>query len=360
MVKIIRVILTVALFLTPIFVLAQLAQNASVPEFTRSLSLGMRGNDVRSLQEYLAQDSNIYPEGLATGYFGAKTETAVKKWQKKYGIDPVGVVGPKTIAKFKEIKQALAKESTESSPTAPDANAPAAPSPEQQVETSVSTISADTTLPSVTLEVGVPAPTSVYIKFIPSEEVTAVYEYGPTINYGSAKEVTNQYSATATGISLDNLVFSKTYQVRAKATDKAGNIGYSQNYTFTTPGVDDAPKLSYGPDVTASDALPKVAVKISWGTNIPCTGTLYFGATGTFDNSRSSGYGTDHSVIIEGLGRNAIYVSKIHCDIADKALKTDGFIFVATSTDNASSIISTPFLANVLKIFETIFPNFKL
>ena len=56
----------------------------------------MSGEDVRALQELLASDPEIYPEGLVTGYFGSMTEKAVKKLQKRFGIEQVGTVGPLT------------------------------------------------------------------------------------------------------------------------------------------------------------------------------------------------------------------------------------------------------------------------
>ena len=348
--KIVHISLATILFLIPVFVLAQ---NTSALELTRPLSLGMRGNDVKSLQEFLARDPKIYPEGLATGYFGQKTQMAVKKWQQKYGIEAVGIVGPKTIAKLKEIGRSTTKEPAQPTEVTPDANIPTTPSEP------ATPAPADTTSPTVTLALNVAAPTSIYIQFNPSEEVTAVYEYGLTANYGSVKEASNQYSFSPAGISLENLVSSTAYHVRAKVTDKAGNTGYSQNYTFTTPGADDAPLISYGPYMTPSDTSPQVAVKVSWGTNIPCTGILYYDTNGTLSNAKSSGYGTEHSVIIEGLGRNITYISKIHCDIKSRALKTENFNFVATSTNSTSSAISNPFLANILKIFEKIIQTFK-
>ncbi len=73
------------------------------PTLTRSLFRGSRGEDVRQLQEFLSQDPTIYPEGLATGFYGAGTEAAVRKWQAKNGLPSVGVIGRQTIAKFKEI-----------------------------------------------------------------------------------------------------------------------------------------------------------------------------------------------------------------------------------------------------------------
>ncbi|MFA5830873.1 MAG: peptidoglycan-binding protein [Candidatus Paceibacterota bacterium] len=68
----------------------------------RNLREGMTGDDVKSLQAVLAADSSIYPEGKVTGYFGRLTAEAVKKFQKKHGIDSIGSVGPKTLAKLNE------------------------------------------------------------------------------------------------------------------------------------------------------------------------------------------------------------------------------------------------------------------
>lgn len=77
------------------------------PELSKSLSLGSKGEDVKKLQEFLAQDKEIYPEGLVTGYFGMLTQAAVKKWQAKNDIEAVGIVGPKTRAKFNELRQLI-------------------------------------------------------------------------------------------------------------------------------------------------------------------------------------------------------------------------------------------------------------
>ncbi len=62
---------------------------------THTLRKKSVGNDVKLLQEFL-KVYGVYPEGLVTGYFGVLTEGAVKKFQKKESIDPVGIAGPKT------------------------------------------------------------------------------------------------------------------------------------------------------------------------------------------------------------------------------------------------------------------------
>jgi hypothetical protein len=64
----------------------------------RQLEITMQGADVSSLQTFLALDTTIYPQGLVTGYFGPLTKSAVSNFQTKNGIDPVGRVGPITLA----------------------------------------------------------------------------------------------------------------------------------------------------------------------------------------------------------------------------------------------------------------------
>jgi len=69
----------------------------------RRLRIGMTGEDVELLQEILATDQDVYPEGLVTGYFGPLTRNAVKKFQKIAGIEQVGLVGPKTLSKINQL-----------------------------------------------------------------------------------------------------------------------------------------------------------------------------------------------------------------------------------------------------------------
>lgn len=69
-------------------------------KFFRSLARGMSGDDVRDLQELLAQDPTIFSLDLITGFFGPKTEEALRKFQRKHGIDAIGIFGPKTQAKI--------------------------------------------------------------------------------------------------------------------------------------------------------------------------------------------------------------------------------------------------------------------
>lgn len=56
-------------------------------QFKSTLTLGSQGKEVEELQKCLARDSQIYPEGEITGYFGQKTKEAVILLQEKYRED---------------------------------------------------------------------------------------------------------------------------------------------------------------------------------------------------------------------------------------------------------------------------------
>ena len=84
----------------------RVTDSSSCPLVGRSLRLGVSGDDVRRLQQFLARDTSVYPEAIVSGYYGALTEAAVKRWQVKYNIvssgspstTGYGVVGPRTAA----------------------------------------------------------------------------------------------------------------------------------------------------------------------------------------------------------------------------------------------------------------------
>ena len=61
-----------------------------------SLSKGMSGSDVYTLQQLLAAYGYFYEE--PSGYFGDATEAAVMNLQYDFGLEVCGIVGPQTIA----------------------------------------------------------------------------------------------------------------------------------------------------------------------------------------------------------------------------------------------------------------------
>ncbi|MBE7045011.1 MAG: spore cortex-lytic enzyme [Ruminococcaceae bacterium] len=57
---------------------------------------GSKGTEVRNIQTRLKNWG--YLNGNVDGIYGAKTEAAVKKFQKKHGLTPDGIAGPATLA----------------------------------------------------------------------------------------------------------------------------------------------------------------------------------------------------------------------------------------------------------------------
>lgn len=72
------------------------AQSKSI--FTQSLAVGATNSDIEKIQDLLATDKEIYPYGVSSGFYGPKTEEAIKNLQTRFNLDPVGVVGPATKA----------------------------------------------------------------------------------------------------------------------------------------------------------------------------------------------------------------------------------------------------------------------
>lgn len=74
------------------------------PNLYRSLRKGMSGSDVTALQQFLAADTRLYPDGTVSGYFGPLTEAAVQALQRRHNLVTSGTpettgygsVGPAT------------------------------------------------------------------------------------------------------------------------------------------------------------------------------------------------------------------------------------------------------------------------
>lgn len=72
--------------------------------FTRSLTVGLKGDDVTCLQNYLTSTGHFTYSGGATGYFGSITKSAVAAWQAASGVSPaVGYFGPISQAKYSAV-----------------------------------------------------------------------------------------------------------------------------------------------------------------------------------------------------------------------------------------------------------------
>lgn len=142
---------------------------AGLTGLTKELDHGARGDDVKALQEFLAKDASIYPEGLVTGYYGPATTRAVKRFQATYGISQVGRVGPATLKKLQEVMGAAPAPAATITPAQPPAPAPV------PVVVPVPTPSpAPVTTPAVT---PAPAPAPAPTGLTPDPETTGGFKY---------------------------------------------------------------------------------------------------------------------------------------------------------------------------------------
>src|SRR3989339_2175613 len=81
--------------------------------FTRSLTVGSRGDDVTCLQNYLKTGGHLSVN--ATGYFGSLTKAAAASWQSANGVAPaVGYFGPISRAKYDSLMATTVSSSSSS------------------------------------------------------------------------------------------------------------------------------------------------------------------------------------------------------------------------------------------------------
>jgi peptidoglycan hydrolase-like protein with peptidoglycan-binding domain len=72
----------------------------------RDLRKGMTSEEIKAIQQILASDPDIYPEGTISGYYGPLTEKALKRFREKHGIkdeDKEDRIGQKTLEKLNEL-----------------------------------------------------------------------------------------------------------------------------------------------------------------------------------------------------------------------------------------------------------------
>jgi peptidoglycan hydrolase-like protein with peptidoglycan-binding domain len=62
----------------------------------QNLAEGMSGEDIKKIQEILATDPSLYPEGRITGYYGPLTREALRRLQVRHQLNPTGQVDEET------------------------------------------------------------------------------------------------------------------------------------------------------------------------------------------------------------------------------------------------------------------------
>ena len=229
----------------------------STLKLIRQLREGMTGDDVKLLQELLSTDPEIYPEGFITGYFGSLTAKAVRNLQKKSGLEQVGQVGPKTLAKLNELLTEGAGNSGKVPPgllIAPGIRAKLGFTPQSlpgqvlppgiakkfATSTATSTSPADTTAPVIS---GVSATstlaTSTRIVWTTNESSTSRVWYStstPVVATSTTPSVESSSLVTSHDLMLSGISASSTYYYVVSSADASLNSAMSGESTFLTAG----------------------------------------------------------------------------------------------------------------------------
>ena len=243
------------------------AQNVSETlKLIRGLKEGMRGEDVKLLQETLAANQEIYPEGIISGYYGRLTTQAVKRFQKKFNIEQVGQVGPKTLEKLnKELeKNQITTEETGENEERHCAIVPPghliAPGWLRKQDGVKPIVPECQTLPSgIAKKLGLATPTppildtiapvisqisatsttanSIHIAWLTNEVATGKIWYNtafPVVATTTTPMVSSTILTLNHDILLSGLTASTTYYYLVSSSDGAGNTALSTELSFTT------------------------------------------------------------------------------------------------------------------------------
>jgi len=249
-------------------------------KFTRALSQGVTGDDVKQLQEFLKTFPDVYPEGLVTGYFGPLTEAAVKKFQEQNGIESVGIVGPITQAKLTELAATGAGQSgiippglvsAGGTPPSTPLSTPSNTIPAQPIgQTSTTTIPATPAQPVTSSGGGLPSPPPP-----PPPPPPPTSTSTNTTSDTTPPSMPTNLSASAVSTSQINLSWSAStddtgvvgYKIYRGGTQIAtittstsySNVGLqaSTAYTYTVAAYDTAGNISVQSSQASATTLPE-------------------------------------------------------------------------------------------------------
>jgi plastocyanin/peptidoglycan hydrolase-like protein with peptidoglycan-binding domain len=243
----------------------------------RVLSLGSSGSDVSQLQQYLASNPSIYPDGVVSGYFGALTQAAVQRWQATYGVvssgSPAttgwGVVGPRTAAAISQ-QCASGSSSSGSIPTSAQ-SAPTAAGVIQVTPTSGAaplTVSVVTTVNAMSSCAGI----TYVLNFGDGAESTAI----PT-RQGNCAPVMQTYTHTYTyGGTYTIVLAGGTHQTTALVT-VAGNPSPAAAAASGIPADSLTASITSGAAPLTVVFTGTVSSISSYGCTGTCTDTINFG-----------------------------------------------------------------------------------
>lgn len=190
------------------------AQVSGRVTISQQLDVGSRGQDVRTLQTFLATNGSVYPQGIISGYYGPLTAAAVRNFQIGYELPPVGRVGPLTLALLNQMI-------TNGTPI--DVNAPIVSSLR---------VAPSRTEAVVTWQTSETSYGSVHYDSMPIviREISTAHE-GPAT---SGSLVADSALGVQHSVTLTGLIPGRAYYLSTESRDLAGNSAVTLSQTFTT------------------------------------------------------------------------------------------------------------------------------
>ncbi len=190
---------------------------------TAQLNPGARGGNVINLQTFFRDNSDIYPSGLVTGYYGGLTKSAVLRFQAAYGLGQVGRVGPQTLLKINGL---INSGGWSGNPTTSDDSAPMIYSVGQSIGSNYATFNWTT---------NEYAKAKVFYSLSPvTINEGDINSFGFALVSGSVASNDDQLRSTSQ-ITINNLMPNTMYYYMIVSTDATGNVSVSNvNNTFRT------------------------------------------------------------------------------------------------------------------------------
>ncbi len=185
------------------------APHAHAATLTRELEQGMSGDDVSTLQTFLAAYGSVYPEKLITGYFGPATKAAVMRFQTQNNLSAVGRVGPLTMSSIND----------------------------QMVSGHMTSSSDDVSAPILTTEmVSTTSPNSATFTWGTNEPARARVLYGTSWPFflATAPSVSGTGFSTTQSVTLSGLPSHSTFYYVLESTDQVGNTTQTLGKPFVT------------------------------------------------------------------------------------------------------------------------------
>jgi peptidoglycan hydrolase-like protein with peptidoglycan-binding domain len=185
---------------------------------TQTMGPGSSGTQVSNLQEFLAKDVSVYPEGLVTGYYGNLTMLAVQKFQCKYSVvcsgdvatTGYGRVGPSTLAKIQSQQGGTA--------------------------TGGGTMTGDVDAPIITSINVATSSTSAILSWNTNESANSRVMYGRSWPFlvATAPSVASLGTGTVANVTISGLTANTTYYYILESTDTSGNVQWGIGRSFVT------------------------------------------------------------------------------------------------------------------------------